>query len=260
MPKPELAGLAVWAEAADDSDSQKLALRLGVPLLVSEEPPGEGEFRWLLFLEGEALFLHSLTHGFKPLVVDYLGGDFMRRWRTASRNDLLLKAVGLKKGVRSVCDATCGLGYDAFFLATVKELEVTTCERNVILAELVMNALLRVKEMGRFEELPLYFRLGDGIEFLQSAGPESFDAVYLDPMYPREEEKSAKQKKEMQLVRDLVGKDEDAEALFASAWAAARKRVVVKRPDDAASITKIRAPDLSMDGKTVRYDIYLKGK
>ncbi|RZA09678.1 MAG: hypothetical protein EOP11_00890 [Proteobacteria bacterium] len=251
-------GLVVWAEDENDAEAEKLSRRLNVPMVSGEEPPGADEAAWLLFYEDDELYLHGTAHeDFQPFCVEYLSGDFHRRWRQASRNDLLLKACGIKKGVRTICDATAGLGYDAFFLATFRELEVTACERNPVVAELTMNALLRVKEEGRFEEFPLYFHFGDGREFLLAQGPGSFDAVYLDPMYPREEEKSAKQKKEMALLRDLVGKDDDAEILFAAAYAAARKRVVVKRPDDAPPLKLDRQPDFNVPGKTVRYDIYL---
>src|SRR5690606_37848552 len=118
-------GLAVWASDPEDSDSVKLAARLGVPLYVQADPPVADSLRWLFFLEDEVLFLHSYEQDFKPVYVDYLEGDFHRRWRSLSRNDLLLKAMGVKKGVRTICDPTCGLGYDAFLLATVRDLEVT---------------------------------------------------------------------------------------------------------------------------------------
>ena len=145
-------------------------------------------------------------------------------------------------------------------LDTVTASESAACSPSAgtTVAELTMNALLRVKEMGRFEEFPLFFHNGDGADFLKAQKPGAFDAVYLDPMYPREDEKSAKQKKEMFLLRELVGKDLDAEALFEAAWAAAAKRVVVKRPDDAPRITRAREPSMVLEGKTVRYDIYLK--
>lgn len=252
-------GLAVWAAETGDSDSLKLARRLGVPYFEQESPPSDEDLRWLLFLEEGVLFLHSFEHEFKPLCVDYLEPEFRRRWRALSRNDLLLKAIGAKKGVRTVCDPTCGLGYDAFLLATAKDMEVTACERNPVVAELTMNGLLRVKEMGRFEDFPFFFHFGDGREFLERAGEASFDAVYLDPMFTREANKSAKQKKEMQVLRDLVGADEDSASLFEAAWRAARKRVVVKRSDDAEALTLPgRSPETSIEGKTVRYDIYLK--
>lgn len=260
MPKaPALPGLAVWAVEEDDSDSLKLAHRLGVPLYRQEEPPEADALEWILFLEDEALFLVSQRHPeLKPVYVDYLSRDFQRRWKEASKNDLLAKAVGLKKGTRTICDATCGYGYDAFFLATFPDVEVFTCERHPVAAELVMNALLRVKEFGRFEEFPLHFHFGDARDFWRSPHCPEFDCIYLDPMYPRGKEQSAKQKKELFLYRELVGEDLDAADLFEAAWAKAKKRVVVKRPDDAESIVPGREPDFVVEGKTVRYDVYLK--
>lgn len=250
--------LVVWSDSEGDSEGEKLAAKLGVDLYRQEDPPAGANLKWMLFFDEDVLFLHSFEHEeFKPLFIDYLSPEFRRRWRTASRNDLLLKALGSKKGTRSVCDATCGLGYDAFFLTVAGKLDVTSCERNPVVAELVMNALLRVRDAGVFEELPLFLFLGDAIPFLRSH-PREFDAVYLDPMYPRDEDKSAKQKKEMQLFRELVGKDLDAGELFEAAWASAVKRVVVKRPDDAAALAVGREPDIVFPGTTVRFDVYLK--
>lgn len=257
MPEPGVPpGLVVWAYEEIDSDAEKLAARLGVPLLKQEDPPEEGS--WVLFFEEETLFLFNIQHPeLRPITIEFLGGEFGRRWKTASRNDLLAKAVGLKKGTRTILDATCGFGYDAFFLATFPDVEMHACERHPVAAELVMDALIRVKEEGRFEEFPFYFHFEDSLEFL-ARSDQGFDAIYLDPMYPREDSKSAKQKKEMQLFRDLVGKDLDADNLFELAWKKAKKRVVVKRPDDASPLGVSRQPDFSIDGKTVRYDVYLK--
>lgn len=249
-------GLVVWGENKEDSASMKLAHRLQAKYIVQEEPP---EAEWLLFYDDGQLYLHNDHHpDYLPVGIEYLSGEFARRWKSATKNDILIKAIGLKKGVRTVCDPTCGLGYDAFFLSTFPDLQVTTCERNPVAAELVMDALSRVKETGQFEKTPIFFHFGDGREFLK-AHPEEFDAVYLDPMYPRGSDKTAKQKKDMEVFRELVGEDQDSEELFAIAFAAAKKRVVVKRPDDATEITKTRAPDYVVPGKTVRFDIYLKG-
>lgn len=249
-------GLVVWSDSEADSDAYKLARRLGAEYRVSEEPP---ECDWLLFFDEDQLYLHTGRHPeFRPLSVDYLGGEFARRWRSATRNDILVKAAGLKKGVRTLCDATCGLGYDAFFLSTFSGVEVTACERSPVPAELVLDALTRVKETGRFEKNPMHFHFGDGKDFLK-AHPGEFDAVFLDPMYPVDPAATAKPKKEMFLFRELVGEDTDTEALFEAAYAAANKRVVVKRSDNADEITKSRKPDFVVEGKAVRFDVYLKG-
>lgn len=251
-------GICVWSVEEDDAEGQKLALRLEIPHVVSENPPAQGE--WVLFFDEEELFLHSLTEEFKPLSVNYLEGDFVKRWRRPSSKDLLLRAVGKKKEAITVCDPTAGLGYDAFFLATQKGFSVTVCERNPVVAELSMNALLRVKEEGRFEEFPLFYHFGDGIEFLKRQKPGSFDVVMLDPMYPRSLDQSAKQRKEMVFLRALTGEDGDAEALFREAMRVARKRVIVKRPDKASFISTEKEPDFQLDGSTIRYDVYLNTK
>jgi 16S rRNA (guanine1516-N2)-methyltransferase len=55
-----------------------------------------------------------------------------------------------------------------------------------------------------------------------------------------------------------VGSDLDANELFELAWKKAVKRVVVKRPDDADALAVSRQPDFVIEGKTIRYDVYLK--
>lgn len=248
---------AVWSLGPEDSDSLKLAKRLGLPLCVSEDPPAT--YGWILFYEEDVLYLFSPQHPeLHPFCVDYLSGDFAKRWHRFTREDILYKAIGHKKTPLKILDTTCGLGYDAFYLATIPGLEVRTCERNPLLAELVMDALLRVKEMGRFEEFPIYFSFDDALTVLEHLRIGEYDVIYLDPMYPREEDKSAKQKKELFLLRELVGSDQDAERLFQLAYAKAGKRVVVKRPDKAPLIASVPEPSLRMSGKTVRFDIYLK--
>ena len=249
-----LKSLAVWATEEADSEALKLSKRLGVPLFVQEEPPTT--VKWVFFYEEDKLHLWDLTQDFNPFAVDYLAGEFVRRWKGATRNDLLYKAIGLKKGVRTVLDATGGLGYDALFLHLEGTLNITFCERNPIVWELANDALLRVKEAGVLEDRPVQFYFGDARELMADY---EFDAIYLDPLFPRTEEKTAKQKKEMQILRDLSdGGDMDAEELFQAALKKAKNRVVVKRPDDGTFITEARKPDFTIEGKSVRFDVYLK--
>ncbi len=79
------------------------------------------------------------------------------------------------------------------------------------------------------------------------------DVVYLDPMYPPRR-KSAEVRKEMRVLRALVGDDPDAAELLTAARRVARRHVVVKRMR--------LAPELmpgvlrSYVGRTTRYDVY----
>jgi len=87
---------------------------------------------------------------------------------------------------------------------------------------------------------------------LQAGRP---DVVYLDPMYP-ERRKSAKVKKHMQALQQLIGHGADDAALLARARLAATRRVIVKRPQHAPPLADI-TPDYTIDGPNTRYDIYL---
>jgi 16S rRNA (guanine1516-N2)-methyltransferase len=95
---------------------------------------------------------------------------------------------------------------------------------------------------------------GDSLDWLQSSDPESVDVIYLDPMFPHRD-KSALVKKEMQVFRQVVGDDDDSDALLEAALAIARYRVVVKRPRKAEPLN---GPLVTtrVEGKSSRYDVY----
>jgi 16S rRNA (guanine1516-N2)-methyltransferase len=57
------------------------------------------------------------------------------------------------------------------------------------------------------------------------------------------------------VFRQVVGDDDDSVHLLEAALAAARYRVVVKRPRKAPSVTGPK-PATQVEGKSSRYDIY----
>jgi 16S rRNA (guanine1516-N2)-methyltransferase len=176
------------------------------------------------------------------------------------RSQLLARAVGLKGAASiDVLDATAGLGRDAFVLASLG-CRVTLVERSPIVAALVGNGLARAVSDSAAGDTVSHMQLvvADARELLSrlasgEAGAQP-DVVYMDPMYPQRT-KAALVKKELRVLRALVGRDDDAAELLAVATRVARRRVVVKRP--------LRAPALEgpvasaqIRGKTTRYDIY----
>jgi 16S rRNA (guanine1516-N2)-methyltransferase len=177
----------------------------------------------------------------------------VRRRIQGGRKQLLARAIGLHKerGLR-VLDATAGLGRDAFTLAALGA-RVTLAERNATIASLLTDARERAladpdcaEAAGRTEIV-----CSDARKLM--GPPASYDVVYLDPMYP-ERGKTALAKKEMRLLRELTGGDEDADQLLAHANA--RRRVVVKRPLAAPPLAG-REPSLALRGTQARFDIYL---
>lgn len=194
-----------------------------------------------------------------PVYVDFAAGALGFRARHGGRGkEPLARAVGIRgTGVPTVLDATAGLGRDAFILATLG-CEVRLVERSPIIAALLRDGLRRAADHPATREIVphLHLRPGDAIAALAQpaeAGPP--DVVYLDPMYPHRG-KSALVKKEMRMLRALVGEDPDAPQLLAVALRAARRRVVVKRSRLASALPGPE-PSHSLTGSTTRFDIYL---
>ncbi|HEY3487658.1 MAG TPA: class I SAM-dependent methyltransferase, partial [Gammaproteobacteria bacterium] len=99
----------------------------------------------------------------------------------------------------------------------------------------------------------------DSKQYLQALAAEKYpDVIYMDPMYPQRG-KSALVKKEMRYTRALVGEDADAGELLAIALNVARRRVVVKRPKGAETLTDLK-PNTTIASKNTRYDIYIGKK
>lgn len=241
------------ATAALGSAFEKKARTLATKLGLALTQPDDVSYTYLL-LVSERLSLRPIgkqTPG--PITVDFTSGATAhRRQYGGGRGQLIAKAVGLKKGeCPRVLDATAGLGQDAFVLACLG-CEVTMIERSGVVAALVEDALVCAKEDVDVARLTLVH--ADAIDYLKTQSGRDYDVVYLDPMYPTDN-KTAASKKEMQILRDIVGDDEDVDRLLEVALSVAKKRVVVKRPRLAVTI-KGPTPDLVLKGKSSRYDVY----
>ena len=170
------------------------------------------------------------------------------------RNTPFSKAIGLaKQKDLLVLDTTAGLGRDAFIMASLGA-TVIACERNDYLFQLLQDGLKRAQEQypdicARITLLPQ-----DAIDFLAD-NTQQFDVIYCDPMFPQRQ-KSALVKKEMRVLKDIVGSDLDSTELLQSALAANCKRVVVKRAKTSPPVTE-QSPSLAFSGKSNRFDVYL---
>jgi 16S rRNA (guanine1516-N2)-methyltransferase len=169
----------------------------------------------------------------------------------------VVRAMGDR--VRTVADATAGLLGDAWILA-LAGFEVTAFERSPTVARLVRDGLRRAAADPRVDRAALArlrFEEADAAAALDAAGPGSFDAVLVDPMFPPKRKESALARKDVRLLRAAVGDDPDAASLLAAARRAARVRVAVKRADDSPPIEGAPEPDVRFEGRTSRVDVYL---
>ncbi len=189
-----------------------------------------------------------------PLQLDWNGADVRRRI-AGGRQQLLAKAIGLhKKRDLSVLDATAGLGRDACTLAALGA-SVTLVERQPLLSQLLHDALARLHDNPEGQATAQRMQIVDGDAATVLASGERWDVVHFDPMYPHRN-KQALPQKEMQMLRELCGADEDTDALLEPALAACRLRVVVKRPSHAPFLAG-RKPNFQLSGTQARYDIYI---
>ncbi|RYE63603.1 MAG: 16S rRNA methyltransferase [Oxalobacteraceae bacterium] len=195
-----------------------------------------------------------------PLIVDFVGGAVGHRFRSGEgRKQDLPKAVGFSSGtIPDVVDATAGLGRDAFLLASLGA-RVTLIERSETMHALLLEGLERARaEGGRHAETVSRMTLvhGDSCVLLPQMKPQ---VILIDPMHPPRD-KTALVKKEMRLIRDIVGTDADSVQLMQAALEAAQNRVVLKWPLRAEPMPGVRKPSHQILGKSTRYDVFVKAK
>lgn len=190
---------------------------------------------------------------FLPMAADFSASTWAKR-ASEGKKQGLVKAVKPGKHLK-IIDATAGWGRDAAILASLGA-EVLMLERNVVMAALLEDALLHQSDNDR-ERLQLSLWKGSAHWFLNQLAPQDYpDVIYIDPMHP-ERNKSALVKKDLQALQQMIGADVDALALITLARTRVKQRVVVKWPQKTKPLL---APDASIEGKTVRFDIYLRAK
>jgi 16S rRNA (guanine1516-N2)-methyltransferase len=190
---------------------------------------------------------------FTPLAVDFAQGKARHR-REYPGKELLAKAIGYKKSSPpTVLDATAGLGADSFLLASLG-CQVFLCERSKVIAALLADGLARASQQQETASIvaKMHLLTGAAANWIPQY---SVDVIYLDPMYPSRT-KTALVKKELRILREVVGEDHDAADLLPQALCYAKQRVVVKRPRLAEYLAG-QKPDIEISGKAVRFDVYL---
>jgi 16S rRNA (guanine1516-N2)-methyltransferase len=191
-------------------------------------------------------------------IFDLVNGAVGYRFRSGMfRKHVLVRATGIEGGENpTVVDATAGLGRDAFLLASIGA-QVTMLERSVDVHALLRDSLAKASATGPelaavVARMTLIF--GDARQLLPDL---QADVVLVDPMHPVRKNK-ALVKKEMRLLKEVVGADPDAAELMQAALAARCKRVVLKWPLRAPALEGLKKPSHTITGKTVRYDVFMK--
>ena len=191
------------------------------------------------------------------LKCSFIEGPILHRLKYGrGRGQNLAKAVGMKFNKnRNIIDATAGLGYDSFILASIGA-KVTLIERSQKMYELLQNGIDEgISFGGEIEKIINRMELlfGDSKDILPKLTPE---VIMIDTMY-KDRKKTALVKNNMRLVRDIVGPDSDYIDLLKVALNCATNRVVLKQPRYAEPIKEIRKCSHQILGKTIRYDVFM---
>jgi 16S rRNA (guanine1516-N2)-methyltransferase len=226
------------------SDSIKTTLMPFFDVVQSTENCVEG----LVQVDGELLYRSKERGDIKF--------DFNELWSShANKNysikkEPLAKALSIKGPSKThVWDLTCGSGKDSILLLKFGA-KVTAFERNPSVAALLLMAKLKF----RSDSLSIHF--GSAVNLFEALKSDLPDVIYYDPMYPEEgKKKSSLPRKEMQVFRELVGKDLDEEEIFSWVKSSGIKRFVVKR--GVKSPTLKAKPSAQYVGKSARYDLYI---
>ncbi len=213
-----------------------------------------------LCLKNGALSLLDQKSG-QVLAVDFNSPAWRHRAAGHVRGEQLVKAVfGRHKpghGPLQVTDATAGLGRDAWLLALAGA-QVIACERHPVVFALLSDGVQRAAAEPALAETASRLRLLQGDFTGLCPLSEPADVIYLDPMFPPRQ-KSAKVKKDMQLLHHLLGAgQDDADAMLRTALTQPVGKVVVKRPRLAEPLAG-RRPTSQVTGKASRFDVYAAG-
>jgi 16S rRNA (guanine1516-N2)-methyltransferase len=247
--------IVTWETLPCRTKALKLAEKLGLPLAALQGMDDSIEYS-LHVTEHRLELIHQRTRLFTEFLTGPLG---YRRRLGGGKNQAIARAIGLKTYPKplQVLDVTAGLGKDGFILACLG-CHLQLIERSPLIAELLLDGLKRAGQEPAVASIihSMQVTIMDAKQFLQTLSLKAMpDIIYLDPMFPSRT-KNALSKIEMRMIRDIVGQDEDADELLLLALKKAKRRVVVKRPNNSPSLSSL-AVSFVVEGRSNRYDVYL---
>lgn len=173
--------------------------------------------------------------------------------RPSGGRNPLVRAFG--KRIDTIFDLTAGLGGDAYRLAEAGH-RVVAYERNPAVYAVLITGWVKDCAAGRVPA-----EVAERLEFVHGESADMLAridrpdcGVYLDPMYPRPRRSRALPRRELQVLRQLLGEEKDAAAVIDAARLCAA-RVVVKRPHRAEPL--VPGASFEIATKLVRFDVYV---
>ena len=247
----------IMQQPINDFNKEKFHIYLNnlnlIKLEILNKPPKDGFY---LYYQEKKLILKHVNLNL-TLSIDFKSTDMKNRIRLSTAKTDLIKAIeGKNKKILNILDMTVGFGQDSFSLAARGHV-ISAIENNPYVFLLLHNGLKRAEKEECLsiiaKKITLYF--ANSLTYNIILGSKKYDVIYLDPMFPKRD-KSAKVKKNMQLLHELIGIDEvSPPLLFQQAKLLKPKKIVVKRPRLGKLISDDK-PSSQIISKSSRFDIY----
>jgi len=251
----------------DSSQEQNLIETLSCDVMHGQDAIITEEYSHILRLDQQGLSLLTNNSSAKqdtaaPTRVDFIDAGLTHRRLTSGKSQGIAKAIGLNKlKSPTVLDTTAGLGKDAFILASLG-CTVTLLERSPIIHALLEDGFRRGLESADEGVIKIINKMTlisidakDYLENIISGKQDKPDVIYLDPMFPART-KSAKVKKDISLLQQVLGIDEDFDEVFKAARLCTKYRVVVKRPGKISKNIELK-PSFQIEGKSAHFDVFV---
>ncbi len=219
--------------------------------IVFEKPHTNNYF--IYDTNGLSLTLRS-NNTIKLMNINFMSGKLGWRLKRADHESNLKKALGKTKNSLKIFDATAGLLSDSMIFLSLGH-KVVAVEQSKIIYLLVEDAVKRSKN-----EIPFLKNLNlinaNSLDIYKSS-LESFDVVYLDPMYPIPK-KNIKKSGDLNSLRSILESENiliEEDALIDSFMQTDYKKLILKRPLKAKKLYS--NINYQVKGKSTRFDIYL---
>ncbi len=279
IPLPDNKNVAI----IDDNDDRTYALAESTALELIKAATHSSEtatqpinFRFTLqWIDNKLTLKDHSKRSVVNVCIDFTQGRALHRLKYGGGHGQELARAIKTRELPLVCDATAGLGRDAFVFASLG-CEVILLEQSIVVHALLKDAITRAAahpDTATIAERMTLYKSDSTLlpgNWLYHTPPQ---VVYLDPMYP-DGKRTAK--KEIQTLRVLLetspavtntakrnlaaydntaDEQKDYEISLLQAARKTAKRVVVKRPRKARPLADV-APSGNITSPNTRYDIY----
>ena len=189
-------------------------------------------------------FIRDSKNPKEKLNINFLKGKLGWRLKRVNHETKLKKALGKAKTPLNIFDATAGLLSDSMIFLSLGH-NVVAVEQSKIIYLLLEDAIRRAKDSMPF------------LSNIKLINGNSFDVIYLDPMYPILKH-NIKKSGELDVIRSILeieNLSNDEDSMINDFMRLDYKKIILKRPLKSKKIYS--NINYQVKGRTTRFDIYL---